>query len=180
MAGPAWRAAWEGRAEPTSNAGAAAEADVLRSIYSLDRSDFLRRVSVVLLPGASDADIPDGLHGVPRHRISPSAPSRYEGLLRALTGQSRYPLPPLGPPATLPPVPVEPSKQASSSHSHRYSTMTDSLHVDWREHWSRHSESARAAMTLHCLPCPQRPIAARERAEVARSLPVALSLERRA
>jgi hypothetical protein len=67
-----WRLAWEGRGDPSKGAGAAAEADSLRSTYAVNRDTFRDKVRLVLLPGADSRDIPSGLHGVPRFRAPAS------------------------------------------------------------------------------------------------------------
>ncbi len=64
IVGPAWRDAWEGRGDPTKGAGAAAEANALRTLESTDRDAFLRKVRLVLLPGTDASLVPIGLSGV--------------------------------------------------------------------------------------------------------------------
>lgn len=105
---PAWRAAWEGRGNPNSGAGAAAEADALKSLYSRDRREFIERVRLVLLPSEpGEQHIPDGLHGITRYALPSIDADGLAELLRDLTAQQRYPRPPLGPVPALPPEPVQ-------------------------------------------------------------------------
>lgn len=115
---PAWRQAWEGAGDSRRGGGAAAEADTLRSVYNRDRAQFMRKVRLVLLPGASRDDIPDGLHGVNRftlHRIDAAAA---EDLLRDVTGQPQFVPPPVGAVPLLPPTlpaSAEPMPRATPS-----------------------------------------------------------------
>lgn len=98
-----WRTSWEGGGDPTKGAGSAAEADVLRSLYSRNRDEFLGKVRLVMLPGSTDAHIPDGLHGVPRFRVSTFDDAGIEELVRSLTAQAKFPKAPLGALPVLPP-----------------------------------------------------------------------------
>jgi len=99
----AWRERWEGRNPPTVGAGAVAEANVLHSIFSRNQEEFGRRVVLVLLPGSSDDDIPDGWHGVQRRRVDDFALAGLTELLRLLTSQPQYEPPPVGAVPALPP-----------------------------------------------------------------------------
>jgi hypothetical protein len=54
----AYRERWEESGSPYEGAGAAREANAIKSIFDRDRLDFRRRVKVILLPGASINDIP--------------------------------------------------------------------------------------------------------------------------
>ena len=106
----AWRLAWEGRGDTTKGAGAAAEADVLRSEYARNRETFLSKVRLLLLPGADPEDIPDGLHGVPRYPLNSLTRAGLTGLLRSLTDQPEFIKADLGPLRHLParsPAPAE-------------------------------------------------------------------------
>lgn len=99
-----WRAAWEGTGDPTRGAGAVAEADALQSLFATDQSKFLNKVRPVLLPAATDSDIPRGLHGVPRYHFTPGDVDQLQVMVRALTGQPEFAPTPLGPLSVLPPV----------------------------------------------------------------------------
>lgn len=99
----AWKEAWEGRGDPTRGAGAAAEASALRSIEARDRSLFLKKTRLVLLPGSASDVIPDGLNGVPRYTLATIDAVGVEQLLRDLSGQAEHPMPPLGQLPVLPP-----------------------------------------------------------------------------
>lgn len=131
--GRRWADAWEGRGDPSVGAGAAAECDVLRTIYNDDRAAFLKRVRLVQLPGSDDT-IPAGLHGPQRYRVDPSRPDHLELLLRDLTGQAAVSRPPLGPPPKFGAPPL-----SSSAHSPRapgpsleYSPLDGEV-VEWWE-----------------------------------------------
>ncbi len=103
VASRAWSDAWEGRGAPTRGAGAAAEASALRSLEAQDRDAFLRKVRIVILPGAGDPEIPTGLHGIPRFHLDSIDDEGVVDLLRDLTGQAEHPKPPLGKLPVLPP-----------------------------------------------------------------------------
>jgi hypothetical protein len=98
-----WRTSWEGGGDPTKGAGSAAEADALRSLYARNRDEFLNKVRLVMLPGATEADIPDGLHGLPRFKVSRFDEAGIEELLRSLTAQAKFPKAALGALPVLPP-----------------------------------------------------------------------------
>lgn len=100
----AWRERREGRNRPTEGAGAVAEADALLSSFARDQDLFRRRVVLLLLPGISDDDVPDGWHGVQRCRVADSTPAGLTDLLRLLTDQPAFIAPPLGELPVLPPV----------------------------------------------------------------------------
>jgi hypothetical protein len=99
-----WRLAWNDEGDPSSGAGAVAEADLLRDIYRRDRVDFRRRVILVVLPGVSDDHLPDGLGATNEWVRIPTLDARgVEPLLRLLSGQGEHHQPKLGPPRHLPP-----------------------------------------------------------------------------
>ena len=104
VATPSWKEAWEGVGDPHRSAGAAGEADVLRSLYARDRADFVRRTRLILMPEESTDAIPMGLHGITRYQLSGLTDDAMTPLLRDLTGQYAYPAPPLGQVPVLPPV----------------------------------------------------------------------------
>ncbi len=97
----AWRNAWEGTGDVTQNTGAATEANVLRSLEVTDRDALVTKVRLIVPPGSGDQQIPQGLHGVPRHHFTTGATAigdggPFEELVRALTGQAETPMPDLG------------------------------------------------------------------------------------
>jgi SEFIR domain len=95
---------WEGRNPPTEGAGAAREANVLKSLFDRDQATFWRKVKLVILPGASPDDIPDELGGMRQFVIQSLEQQQLEDLVRTLTGQPRYAKSPIGQLAALPPV----------------------------------------------------------------------------
>lgn len=97
----AWRDAWEGRGDTSRNVGAAAEADVLRTLYSRDRSALISKCRVIVLPG-SESHVPDGMDGIPRFRLDNFEDADLEDLLRDLTNQPAFVLAPLGTVPVLP------------------------------------------------------------------------------
>jgi hypothetical protein len=99
----AWKDAWEGRGDPGRNIGAAAEAEVLRSIYAGDRTALISKCRLIVLPASSDM-VPDGMDGIPRHRVDRFDADGLEALLRDLTDQPVDVMPPLGQVPVLPPA----------------------------------------------------------------------------
>jgi Holliday junction resolvase len=93
---PAWRERYEGGNKPTEGAGAVAEADSLMSVFQDGQSDFRSKLVLVFLPRMRHERVPVGLHGVHRFRLDDFAQASIEDLLRLLTNQPRYPVPPLG------------------------------------------------------------------------------------
>lgn len=98
----AWRACFEGSNDPTTGAGAAAEARELHGMFTRHQKDFNRRVVVVVLPGASEDDVPNQLRGLQRRVITDVSPVGIEDLRLLLTGQPAHPVPPLGAIPVLP------------------------------------------------------------------------------
>lgn len=92
----AWAERWSGTNSPREGAGAAAEADTLKGLFSRDQSTWQQRVVVIMFPEVSPDVVPPDLQRVTRVSVNPSDPDSYDGLLRILTGQPRYPKPPVG------------------------------------------------------------------------------------
>jgi hypothetical protein len=111
----AWKERWEGTNDPTTGAGAAAEANALLSLFATDQAEFRRKVKLVLLPGVGDDVVPTGLHGVARFRLDELSAGSLEDLIRTLTGQPRYIRPDVGALPIFPPVPLG-SAETGSSH----------------------------------------------------------------
>jgi hypothetical protein len=100
----AYRERWEGTNDPTTGAGAAREANVLKGLFNEDQRAFYRKVKIVILPGVTEADIPAELKAAPQHfRIDSISDAALEDLLRTLTGQPAFPRPALGELPVLPP-----------------------------------------------------------------------------
>jgi len=112
-----WRVAWEGRGDPSKGAGAAAEADSLRSIYAENRDAFRDKVRLVLLPGTDSRVIPSGLHGVARFKVETIDDAGLSDLLRNLTEQPEFIKGALGALPKLPP-------HSSASAAARSTTAT--------------------------------------------------------
>ena len=84
----AYRERWEETGLPNEGAGAAREANAIKGIFNRDRAEFLRRVKVVLLPGATIDDIPmELLVGTERFRVASFDLGGLESLLRSLYGR---------------------------------------------------------------------------------------------
>ncbi len=95
---------WSFQETPGVGAGAARESAAIKAIFDRDQQEFLRRVKVVVLPGASAADIPDDLRGVAERFVVPSFDEAgLEPLLRTIWGRPAFPKPPLGEIPALPP-----------------------------------------------------------------------------
>lgn len=95
----AWRERWQGRNAANVGAGAAQEADELKGRFQHHQGHFQSTVKIVILPGASEDDIPNDLRRLPRYHIRAFNLVGLEELLRALFRKPRYePLPPGVPP----------------------------------------------------------------------------------
>jgi hypothetical protein len=100
----AYKRRWDGAEDPTVGAGATSEANTLKSIFGDNRAEFQRKVKVVVLPGASEDDIPLPIKApISRFRIDPQSNLSFEGLLRMLTGQHAFDRPALSSVPALPP-----------------------------------------------------------------------------
>ena len=98
----AWREAWNEGGDGLTGRGAAAEVDVIRSLFNRGRDAFQGSLVLAMLPGAV-ATVPLGLDRVPRVRVPTFDDAGMSALLRLLTAQPEYPLPPLGRLPELPP-----------------------------------------------------------------------------
>lgn len=92
----AWAERWSGANQPHEGAGAAAEADTLKGLFTRDQEVWQRRVVIVMFPDVEQSAVPLDLQRVSRVSVDPSVPDSYEQLIRILTEQPRYPKPPLG------------------------------------------------------------------------------------
>jgi hypothetical protein len=114
-ASESYKRRWDGTEDPTKGAGAALEANVLKSIFSDNRDEFIKKVKIVVLPGATEADIPLALKAVVhRFHVDPNEDSTLEHLVRTLTGQPAFVRPTLAEIPDLPPK-VENETQPPSS-----------------------------------------------------------------
>lgn len=104
IASEAWRLGWMGSGDELKHRGVRAETDVVRSIQNKGLSEFHRRCRIIMLPGSTDAEIPDGMDGLARHGVGAFDAVSMEALLRDLTNQPVHPLPPLGQVPLLPPA----------------------------------------------------------------------------
>ena len=101
---PSWKERFEGRNDPTVGAGAAGEANALRSIWVDDQTAFQNKLVLLTLPMMrGERLVPVELHGVQRITIEDFTNEALEPLLRLLTDQPAYPLRPLGRVPRLPP-----------------------------------------------------------------------------
>ena len=108
----AYKRRWDGTEDPTKGAGAASEANTLKSIFGDDRDEFLRKVKIVVLPGASEDDIPLPIKAVvQRFPIDPKSQTSFEDLVRTLTGQPAFARPTL---ATIPNLPPRVAEVATT------------------------------------------------------------------
>jgi branched-chain amino acid transport system substrate-binding protein len=115
-ASAAYKQRWEEFRTNRTGAGAAREANVLKALFDRDQTTFFKKVIVVVLPGARDADIPNELAaGLPRFVIPEIDKRHLEDLLRRLTGQPAFVPVPLAQVPILPPAIVDPLRTAEAS-----------------------------------------------------------------
>ncbi len=100
----AYRRRWEGDEVRGEGAGAAREANTLKTLFGDDQQAFRRKVKIVVLPGANTNDIPAELKAVvQRFEIETFDKTGFEDLLRTLTNRPAYVPPPVGSLPLLPP-----------------------------------------------------------------------------
>jgi hypothetical protein len=92
----AWAERWNGTNAPSVGAGAAAEADTLRGLFTRNQAEWQRRVVIIMLPGVLGAVVPPDLERVTRLYVDLSDPDSIEAVVRLMTGQPRFPKPNLG------------------------------------------------------------------------------------
>ena len=121
---PSWKERFEGRNDPTAGAGAAGEANALRSLWAQDQTAFRDKLVLVILPMMRGENlVPVELHGVQCYTVENFTNEALEPLLRLLTSQPAYPLRPLGavprlaPAARIPDVVGSPGPQADRAPS---------------------------------------------------------------
>lgn len=142
-----WRLAWEGRGDTTKGAGAAAEADGLRSDYARNRETFIRKVRLLLLPGADPEDIPDGMHGVPRYSLDSLTRAGLTELFRSLTDQPEITKPDLGPLPHLPARPQAPEENENVVDTDGAATNAQAAPSNTQSEPSAGQRNARAKAT---------------------------------
>jgi hypothetical protein len=114
VASAAYKERWEGSGDPTRGAGAAREANVLKSLFERDRVAFLKRVKLILLPGVDVANAPAELQSsIQRFPIPNFELNGFTDLLRTLTGRKEWPMPDVG---KLPPLPERKIVGLSTEH----------------------------------------------------------------
>jgi hypothetical protein len=103
----AYKERWEDTNAPGTGAGAAREANTLKTLFGDNQEAFYGKVKIVILPGVTTDDIPTELKAVV-HRFPIATIDRpgLEGLLRVLTDQPEFVAPPVGTVPLLPPKPV--------------------------------------------------------------------------
>lgn len=179
---PAWNLAWRGNGDPTRGAGAAAEADALRTVYSNNRETFLAKVRLVFLPG-TPTERPLGMDGVERYDLTDETPAALAELLRDLSGQPAFPPTPLGQLPDLPPddswrhgatpaaaEPTAPSGDAGSGTELAYLNLDAPVSVTWRDEWSLRESSSETVITVHVVPFPSQQIPSRRMTALSTSL----------
>jgi hypothetical protein len=119
-----YRERWEDRGDQTEGAGAAREANVLKTLFNQDRAAFYHKVKIVILPGASVQDIPAELGAAAqRFELQAIDAASLEDLLRTLTGQPAFPRPELGE------VPVLPARVFVPSEGFSPQTAGDTIEL---------------------------------------------------
>lgn len=113
----AYRRRWEGSEDKGVGAGVIREAAALKAILERDREEFVRKVKVVVLPGASTDDVPADLLGIAeRFKVTSFDAVGLDALLRSLTGQPPHPMPPLGDLPLLPPKAITDLMRSDRAH----------------------------------------------------------------
>jgi hypothetical protein len=99
-----YRRRWEGTDATGTGAGAAREANTLKSLFDEDQEAFRRKVKIVILPGGSVDDIPTELRAMTqRFDVETIDQNGLEHLLRTLADRPEYIAPPVGQLPMLPP-----------------------------------------------------------------------------
>jgi predicted NBD/HSP70 family sugar kinase len=102
-ASAAYKARWESPRTTRAGAGAAREANVLKDLFDSYPIEFFKKVAVVVLPGATEHDVPAELaSGLQRFVIEAIDERHFEDLLRHLTRQPLYVPAPVGQVPILP------------------------------------------------------------------------------
>lgn len=99
----AYKRRWQGTEAEGVGSGAAREAAAVKAIFERSQKEFVRRVKIVVLPGASARDIPGDLSIAERFEIYTFDLAGLEALLRSLWGKPAIEKPELGPIPALPP-----------------------------------------------------------------------------
>jgi hypothetical protein len=100
-----WRRAWDGDLADDAYAGARGEANALRGLFKDSDHRFREKVIPVVLPTASEADIPVELKATSHwSRVPTLDESGIDDIYRRMTGQAGHPKPPLGALRTLGPI----------------------------------------------------------------------------
>lgn len=94
---PSYRERFEGTNDPSVGAGAVREADAILGILNQGQDEYRRKVVVVVLPEASENDVPTQLSGHHRFTITEVSQDGIESLFRLLSTQPATPKPPVGP-----------------------------------------------------------------------------------
>jgi hypothetical protein len=101
-----YRQRWDGRNSPREGAGAAREINTLKGRFDKNQEEFRTRTIIIMLPGITEDDVPDEIYAyLKRFPINPITGEGMEALLRFLTKQPEFVLPPLGEVPYLPPQP---------------------------------------------------------------------------
>jgi hypothetical protein len=143
----AWAERWSGANSPREGAGAAAEADTLRGLFARDQDAWQRRVILVMFPEVGSDVVPLDLQRVARVPVDPSDPDSFDGVIRMLTGQPRYPKPPVGEIPVLGAAPGYDTPVALTSLRDRLSSI-EKRRKQLRNRSSVEAETERAQLDL--------------------------------
>jgi hypothetical protein len=129
----AYRQRWDGRNPPDEGAGAAREINVLKGRFDKNQQSFRGRTVIVMLPGITKHEVPDEIYAyLQRFRVDPMTGEGIEPLIRHLTKQPEFILPPPGLLPHLPPhlngVCGKPSQATSKTEKAFLETTTTWLH----------------------------------------------------
>ena len=133
-----WAQRWEGTNTPTLGAGAVAEADALHGRFAANQDDFQRRTKIILLPGVTKDVIPEDLTRLQRFPIDPDDRYSTDDLVRHITNQPTYKLPPVGPLRQFEPVAIGADTRthdlvagSTPSLMRRMRQFTSATQLDW-------------------------------------------------
>jgi len=126
-ASASYKERWEGRRNAATGAGAAREANVLKSLFERSPQEFTSKVVVVVLPGADDDDIPEEIRPIiSRFLIQSMDEAALKDLMRRLSGQPAFIAGPVGNVPILAPefAPAAPEGEGARAEGGREAATT--------------------------------------------------------
>ncbi len=114
-----YRERWEGKHAPDEGPGSVREIHELMGQFNADQRRFQTRVKLVVLPGATEADIPAELRGLQKFVFEALTPTAAESLYRTVTGQPATPKPAIAPLRRLGPKGLGEQQEEAISEAER-------------------------------------------------------------